>query len=65
MIILISQQWYLGGFLFWGVGGKGGSHGFQGGSEGNQSSLTGFKDGAIKKINGQKSPKCDVTLPWR
>lgn len=56
MIILISQQWYLGGFLFWGVGGKGGSHGFQGGSEGNQSSLTGFKDGAIKKINGQKSP---------
>lgn len=54
-----------GWISFLGGGGERGSHGFQGGSEGNQSSLTGFKDGAIKKINGQKSPKCDVTLPWR
>lgn len=54
-----------GWISFLGGGEERGSRGFQGGSEGNQSSLTGFKDGAIEKIDCQKSPKCDVTLPWR
>ena len=38
----------------WGGGGRG-SHGFQGGSEGNQSSLAGFKDRAIEKSTAKRA----------
>lgn len=41
-------------FFFGGWGGERGSRGFQGGSEGNQSSLTGFKDGAIEKSTAKR-----------
>lgn len=40
--------------FFLGGGGERGSHGFQGGSEGNQSSLTGFKDRAIEKSTAKR-----------
>ena len=43
-----------GWISFLGGGGERGSRGFQGGSEGNQSSLTGFKDGAIEKSTAKR-----------
>lgn len=43
-----------GWISFLGGGGERGSHGFQGGSEGNQSSLPGFKDEAVEKSTAKR-----------